>query len=227
MKKFYKIFLLILILIILSTYSSKELQNLKKDSNTLFTIKNIIIENNLLINAAEIKSRLNNLYKKNIFLVEKNDIEIPLNKIDFLKEVEVKKKYPNTIIIKIYETEPIAIIFKNNTKKLIDSSSNLIEISKIEKTGELPKVFGINAEKNFVSFLNKLKKNNFSHKKIKNFYYFQINRWDLQLMNNKIIKLPYKNVDQAIIKSIELLNREDFREYNIIDLRVGGKIVVE
>ena len=59
------------------------------------------------------------------------------------------------------------------------------------------------------------------------FYYFQINRWDLQLIDNKIIKLPYKNIDQAIVKSIELLKRDDFKKYNIIDLRVDGKVVVE
>ena len=46
-------------------------------------------------------------------------------------------------------------------------------------------------------------------------------------VGNKVIKLPYQNVDEAIIKSIKLLNREDFKKYNIIDLRVDGKIIVE
>ena len=46
-------------------------------------------------------------------------------------------------------------------------------------------------------------------------------------MNNKIIKLPDNNIDDAINKSIELLEREDFKNYNIIDLRVDGKIIVE
>ena len=52
-------------------------------------------------------------------------------------------------------------------------------------------------------------------------------RWDLQLVNNKIIKFPHNNTDDAIIKSVELLNRKDFKNYNIIDLRIRGKIVVE
>jgi len=49
----------------------------------------------------------------------------------------------------------------------------------------------------------------------------------LQLVNNKIIKFPNKNVNKAIIKSIKLLDREDFESYKIIDLRVGDKIIVE
>ena len=91
----------------------------------------------------------------------------------------------------------------------------------------MPSVFGKGAENNFIYFFNQLKKNNFPNKQIKNFYYFQIGRWDLQLVNNKIIKFPDNNIDYAINKSIELLAREDFKNYNIIDLRVDGKIIVE
>ncbi len=58
-------------------------------------------------------------------------------------------------------------------------------------------------------------------------YYFQIGRWDLQLLNDKIIKFPHKVTDKIIKKSIDLLNRKDFENYNIIDLRVDGKIIVE
>jgi len=36
-----------------------------------------------------------------------------------------------------------------------------------------------------------------------------------------------KLVEDAIKKSIELLDRDDFENYNIIDLRIHGKIVVE
>ena len=91
----------------------------------------------------------------------------------------------------------------------------------------LPTVFGEGAENNFIYFLNLLINNQFPSAKIRNFYYFQIGRWDLELADNKIIKFPDSNIDEAIKKSIELLKREDFKNYNIIDLRVNGKIIVE
>ena len=50
---------------------------------------------------------------------------------------------------------------------------------------------------------------------------------DLELLDNKIAKLPNNNLDEAIIKLIELLDRDDFKNYNIIDLRLDGKIIVE
>ena len=43
--------------------------------------------------------------------------------------------------------------------------------------------------------------------------------------NDVVVNL--KKASDAIKKSIELLKREDFKNYNIIDLRVDGKIIVE
>jgi len=232
MKKFYRIILLIITLIFLTTFNPKELSLIYEESDLLFRIKNIEIENNLLIHESEIKEKLHNIYKKNIFFIKKRDIMKPIEKIDFLEKIEVKKKYPNTIVIKIFETKPIATVFKDKAKYLLDSSSNLISFEGNANfdelsNNELPNIFGEDAEKNFVHLINKLRKNNFPKEKIKNYYFFQIGRWDIQLSNNKIIKFPNNNIDEAIIKSIELLDREDFKNYNIIDLRVNGKIIVE
>ena len=227
MKKFYRTTLLLILLIFLSTFNPIELNLISKKSDTLFKIKNIEIKNNLLIDKSELKKKLHNIYKKNIFFIREKDIKGPIGGIDFLEKVEVKKKYPNTIIIKVFETKPVAIIFKNKVKYLLDSSSNLISFKNDYNFNELPSVFGEGAENNFIYFLNKLKKNNFPNEQIKNFYYFQIERWDLQLLNDKIIKFPHNKIDEAIIKSVELLDRQEFKNYNIIDLRVDGKIIAE
>ena len=72
-----------------------------------------------------------------------------------------------------------------------------------------------------------MKENNFPHDKIRNFYYFKIGRWDIELAEKKVIKFPSSNENKAINKSIELLHDEDFEKYSMIDLRVDGKIVVE
>ena len=227
MKKFYRLILLLIVLIFLSTFNPKEFNLISKKSDVLFKIENIEIKNNFLINKSEIKEKLSNIRKENIFFIKRKDIEEPLKEIDFLKKIEVKKKYPNTIIIKIFETKPVAILFKNKVKYLLDSSSNLISFKDNINHNGLPSIFGEGVENNFIYFFNQLKKNNFPHKQIKNFYYFQIGRWDLQFLNNKIIKFPQNNTEDAIIKSIELLDRKDFKNYNIIDLRVDGKIIVE
>ena len=228
MKKFYSILLLFIVFTFLTTYNPSEIEFFPNKNNSIFNIKNIKIINNNRVNENYIQSKLTEIYGRNIFFLKNKDIKNLIKNISYLDSVEVKKKYPNTLIVKIVETEPIAILFKNNEYFLLDSASNLIKTSKDQVDNyNYPHIFGKNSEKYFLNFLNFLKKNNFPINKIKNYYYFQIGRWDIELLNNKIIKLPYKNTDQAIIKSIELMKEKDFKNYNIIDFRVDGKIVVE
>ena len=227
MKKLYRIVLLILVLIFLSTYSPNKFDLILEKNNTFLKIQKIKIVNNFLIKSSEINEKLSTIYNRNIFSIKKKDIEEPLKEINFLEKVEVKKKYPNTIVVKIFETKPVAILYKNKAKYLLDSSSNLIFFENNMNFNQLPSVFGIGAENYFVYFFNQLENNNFPINNIKKFYFFQIGRWDLQLANDKMIKLPHDNIEDAIKKSIELLNRKDFQNYNIIDLRVDGKIIVE
>jgi len=227
MKKIYIIILLITVLIFSSTYTPSQIKLTEDKKQLFFEVKKIIILNNYLIDKKEIKKKLNKLYKKNIFSIKKEEIADPLLDIDFLKKIEVKKRYPNTIIIKIYETVPIAILFKSKDKYLLDSSAKLIQYQDWMTSYNLPSIFGEDAEHNFLSFLKKLENSNFPRDKIENFFYYKIGRWDLQLMDKRIIKLPHNKKEDAIKKSIELLNREDFKIYKVIDLRVSGKIVVE
>ncbi len=227
MKKFYRIFILLVLLIFLSTFNPKELNITVKKNDDFFKIKSVEIRNNLLIKEKEIIQKLSNIYKKNIFLLKKQDIEEPLKDIDFFEKIEVKKKYPDKIVITIFETFPVAILFKNKGKYFLDSSSNLILFDDKIISKELPSVFGEGAEKKFIYFHDKLKENNFPYEKIKNFYYFKIGRWDIELGEKKVIKFPNNNENEAINKSIKLLKNQDFQKYSMIDLRVDGKIIVE
>ena len=54
MKKLYRIIVLLIVLIFLSTYSPKELQILAQEKNVFFGVKKIEIKNVYLINKKEI-----------------------------------------------------------------------------------------------------------------------------------------------------------------------------
>ena len=227
MKKLYKIILLLTILIFLTTYSPNEITFLGKDKNFFFKIKNIEIINNNKINKTDIKNKLNHIYNKNILFISNSDIANPLKTVDYLQKVEVKKKYPNTIVIKIYETKPVGVLFKNNTKYIIDTLSNLITFNDNLVDNNFPNIFGKEAEKDFINFFKQLNENKFPRNQVENYYYFQLDRWDVKMINNQIIKFPSKKRKEAIQQSVKLLKREDFKNYKVIDLRIHGKIVVE
>lgn len=227
MKKIYKIFILLIALIFLTTYNPNNFNLEKKKKNFLFKIKNIEVLNNYRINKIDVLQKLNHIYKENIILISVNEITRPLKSLDFFEKVEVKKRYPDTILIKIYETTPVGFFYKNGNKYIIDSSSNLINFEENILEVRSPNIFGDGAENEFINFYKQLQNNHFPMHRVKNYYYFQIDRWDLQLFNNQTIKFPHKKKKEAIKKSMELLNRDDFKDYEVIDLRLDGKIVVE
>ena len=228
MRKFYSILLLLITFIFLTTYNPSEIEFFSNKNNSIFNIKNIKILNNNRIKKSDIESKLSKIYGRNIFFIKTKDIQNVIKNIYFLDTVEVKKRYPNTLIIKIFETEPIAILLKNNEYFLIDDVSNLVPIKKNSVTNyDYPNIFGKDSEKHFLNFFNLLKKSNFPISKIKNYYYFQIGRWDLQLESSLLIKFPNDKTKSAIEKSIKLLNKKDFTNYEVIDLRINDRIIVQ
>ena len=89
MKKIYRICLLIIVLIFLSTYNSNKFESNLKEKNTFFKIEKIIISNNFLVNGDDILLKLDKIYGKNIFLIEREDIEESLQNVNFLKKIEI------------------------------------------------------------------------------------------------------------------------------------------
>jgi len=92
MKKLYRIALILIVFILLSTYNTKNLDLISEKKPSFFKIQNIEIINNFLVEKNEIEAKLSTIYNKNIFLIKGSDIEEPLKEIDFLKKIEVKKK---------------------------------------------------------------------------------------------------------------------------------------
>ena len=228
MKKIYKIFYLFVLLILLTTYSPKEMNiNFSENDNGFFSIKNIEVINNNLVDEQKIKLQLKNIYGKNIFIVDVEPFEAKLNKVDLINKVEFKKKYPNTIKVKIYEEQAIAVINKKGANFIVMLSSKIIPQNENMAFNDLPSVFGNDSEKHLPNLINILNLKKFPINEIKSYYFFQIGRWDIQLTNEQIIKLPYKNVEESIVQIIKLLKRKDFKKYKVIDLRISGKIITE
>ena len=111
-----KRFLIALILLLfLSTYKMQENFQL----NTKLKIDEIIIENNSIIQNTMIEKKLSQLYETNLFILNKKKISDGLKELNFVDSFEVKKIYPNRLKIRIFEKEPIAIIYHKDEKKYL------------------------------------------------------------------------------------------------------------
>ena len=121
-----KIIIYLLFLFILSTTSTKFINDQKKLSSSITKInitglserKNLEILNNL--------NNLNNLLYKSIFVINEEEIIKILEKYNIIQEFNIKKIYPSTLNIEIKPTKFIARV-SNNSQYLVGTNGKLIE----------------------------------------------------------------------------------------------------
>jgi cell division protein FtsQ len=210
---------------LLSTVNFSNSKN--ENKRIFFSINKIQINGNIRLDKNILLENLNKLYGQSIFKLNTDEIKTELFKFNLIKSIKIKKYYPNKIEINLDEVEFVAIIVKNNTKYFLADNQNLVLFNGDLNIKRLPKLYGINAEKFFLNFKKKLENNNFNLNLIENYYYFQINRWDLYLKNNLIIKFPTENVEQSILLVKKLIDNKEFLNSTIIDLRIKEKMIIK
>ena len=222
MKSSLKIYFLIFIFFIFSTYSTK---HNKESHSILFPVKEILIENNVFTNLTELKNDLRFLINTNLFFVNEEKILAIVNKHDFISSIQLKKKYPNTLNILVIEKKQIAIQIIDKKKFYITKDNEKINFVDLKVYGGLPSIFG--KYKNFDIFYNDLEKNNFKITKIKDFYYFDAGRWDIVLINDKVIKFPEKNYLGLLSKINLIVDDDNFSKYKVFDFRIKDQLILK
>ena len=210
----------ILLIIFLSTITFKE-----KKVITKFNLEKIIIENNSIINKGDLKELLFPIYGKNLLKLKSIEIKRLLSQNNFIESFDTKKIYPNTLKIKIYEKKPIAILIDKKNKYLLSEKIDLIQFETIKNFQDLPYVKG--NQKEFKIFYTNLKKINFPFEIVKEYILFDTNRWDIETINGKIIKLPSKNYINRLKNYLNLRSKTNFKKYKIFDYRINNQIILK
>ena len=165
-----------------------------------------------------------NLNLKNIFLLNGNEISKIISSNNLVENYEIFKKYPHTLYIKIEKTNFLAKINSNGKISIVGSNGKLSDIKYLDK--ELPFIFGKPEINEFIEFTNVIKQSKFSLNEIKNLYFFPSKRWDLELKNNKILRLSKDHTRISLDQAFELLNDTNFKNIKIIDARIKNQIIL-
>ena len=216
-----KFFILFLIFFLLSTYTPNQKSNAK---SLIFPTQNIIIENNHIIDARELIEELQYLIGGSLFFINKEKIKEHINNNQFISSFRLKKIYPDSIKIIVTEKEPVAIYIKGKDKFYLSEKGELIKFIYLKDYINLPNVFGENEK--FGALYNILKFINFPIKEIKSFYYFDIDRWDILLKNEKIVKLSTNKYIENLENFLQIYNNQNFDKYTIFDYRISGQLIL-
>ena len=175
-------------------------------------------KNNLIL----LKS-IKNLNLGNIFFL--NDIEIRkiINTNSLIEGYNIFKRYPSSLDIEIDKTKFLARINNNGESFLIGSNGKLIKDD--HNIAVLPLVKGKPNINEFLNFKKVIDDSKFEYKDIENIYFFSSKRWDIEINNGTIIKLPRKNPEQVIELVYEIFN-QNLENIKTIDARVKNKIIL-
>ena len=215
-----KVIFYLLLLFILSTTSTK----FTKNSNSYsYTINQINIEGLSSIDNLKIFDQLNNLLYKNILLVRQEEILKVINNYNIIEEYNIKKIYPSTIDINIKPTKFVARLSYN--EKLVGANGKLIEDK--ENSSSLPYIFGKFNSENFLIFKKDITQSKFTFTEFKTLYFFPSNRWDILTNDNILIKLPQNNILESLNLAYKIISSNDFKDKNLIDLRVNNHLITK
>ena len=224
MKTKKNLFIWLFIFIFLSTYS---LNSAQKKKISIFLIENINIEGNINVNTADLKNKLKEFYGKSLIFLNRKELSQIASEFVFIKEIKIKKIYPNTINILIKENEPLAILIENEKKTLLLEMGNTTTNYIINNKESLPIVKGRGAEKKFYKLYKTLKRVNFQMDLINEINYFAIDRWDILLKNGKLLKLPTERLESSVKKFISIYDKDNFKNFKIFDFRINGQLILE
>ena len=211
----------IALFILFSTFISQNKFTINK-----FEIKEIKIENNEILEDQELFKIFSFLYNKNIIFLNSYELKKNIDKNSFIEKIEIKKILPDKLIIKVFEKEPIAILIDKNQKKYyLGKKTNLIEFRKILKYKNLPIVKG--EPKNFKKLFDNLIKINFPIDQILSYQHFKVNRWNIEMIDKKILKLPEKNYTESLANFMSIKDKSNFEKYKIFDYRSNNQLVLK
>ena len=211
----------IALFILFSTFISQNKFTINK-----FEIKEIEIENNEILEDQELFKIFSFLYNKNIIFLNSYELKKNIDKNSFIEKIEIKKIFPDKIVVKVFEKEPIAILIDKYQKKYyLGKKTDLIEYKNILKFENLPIVEG--ERKSFKKLFNNLIKINFPTNQILSYQYFEVNRWNIKMIDKKILKLPEKNYTKSLKNFMSIKDKSNFEKYKIFDYRLNNQLVLK
>jgi len=193
----------------------------------------IILQNINNINIVGLDIKYKSSLLKKIKTFNSNNI-FSINKIDLINEIEsnslvekysIFKRYPSSLDIKIEKTKFLAKINKNGKTLYLGSNGKFINNDFLDN--QLPFIFGNPEVIEFFNIKEIIDKSKISFTQIKNLYFFPSKRWDLELSDNTIIKLPKDNTNLALNLAIEFMNNNEFKDKKFIDARIKNQIILD
>jgi len=218
-RKSKKILIYFFLLFLVGSINNININNLKFQSIKNINVTGLENEDNSIIS-----KKIKNLKLDNIYLINKKDLNTLIESNNLVEKYFIFKKYPSSLNINIDKTSFLARISKNG--KIYDLGSNGKLFENKYSNNQLPFVFGNPEIIEFFYIKKIIDESQISFEEIESLYFFLSKRWDLELRNNIIIRLPNDNIKENLKLALEFLHNNEFKDIKIIDARIKNQIIL-
>ena len=214
-QKSKKILIYFFLLLLVGSINNINLNTLELQNINNINIVGLEVEDKLSLHQS-----IKNFNLNNIFLISKIDLINEIESNAVIEKYSIFKRYPSSLDFNIKKTKFLARINKNGQIFYIGSNGKFIKNDFLNN--QLPFIFGNPEVIEFFNIKEIIDKSKISYNEIKNLYFFPSKRWDLELRDNTIIKLPHDNINIALNLAMEFLDDNKF-----IDARIENQIILD
>ena len=238
-KSFFKVYIFcFLIFIIFFVYlyliklnaTSRVEKGWETDSGVLnYNLQKIEVAGLTNLNKDEILIFFNKFKNDSIFLVPVKEIANEIKKNKWIKEVNIRNDYKNTLKVNIKEETPVGIYENNNQKILF--SKNLVVLEILGKNHDYKNLISFYGENSIINSKYLISNIDQDIKEmIQSLIFVENRRWNIRLKNKITLKLPEKNLEDALEnykKIYSNLSNKDLKDIEIIDLRIPNQAIIK
>ena len=169
---------------------------------------------------------------KSLFTFDLKNTAEEIKNLNWIKKVNIKKSFPNTLNIFVIENDPFAYLLKDQKVYLVDIDGELIieENEDVILESQRLLLSGIDSEINLPNLISNL---NIHYPEIlllvKEMEFIEQRRWNLIFSNELIVKLPESNIGKSLENLKKLIERDKILKSNIIevDLRINDRAIIK
>ena len=214
-RKSKKILIYFFLLLLVGSINNINLNTLELQNINDINIVGLEVEDK-----SNLHQKIKNFHLYNVFSISKIDLINEIESNSIIEKYSIFKRYPSSLDVNIEKTKFLARINKNGQIFYIGSNGRFIKNDFLNN--QLPFIFGNPKVDEFFRIKKIIDESKISYIEIKNLYFFPSKRWDLELRDNTIIKLPNDNVNPAINLAIKFLDSNKY-----IDARIENQIILD
>jgi cell division protein FtsQ len=166
--------------------------------------------------------------RQSLLFLDANAVREKLVAIPYVKSARVMKLYPNRLVIAIEERQPHALWQRDGRVSVISEDGVAIDELQDERYLGLPFVVGEGAQKRLPEYLVLLKGVGDLAQRIKAGVLVAGRRWNLEMTNGVVVKLPEEDPGRAVATLLRLQREARILDKDVmsIDLRPDDRVTI-